>query len=311
MGRCILLAWLNRAKAGRGASGVVGLALLPDGAALVHVVHQAGVPQVQACEVLRAPAEQLAAALRNRVSALGLSRTDTVLLPPASDYQLLLVNRPDVPDEELAAALRWQIRDQVAAAPESLVVDAFALPADAWRGRTSMAYCAVLSRLRMEQLATLVRSAGLRLRVIEIEEMALRNLGLCSEHDQQTLALVKLNERDALVCVQHGAELYMARRLDCGLANRGEEAATLALELQRSLDYFERQLGRGYVSRLLLLPTTLAAEPLRSELDSRLSVPVQELQLQLMSSPALLRLGRADMAACLPALGAALREGVH
>lgn len=302
-----MLRWFKRTKAA--ADGLLGLAPLPGGLALTCVRRRDGQVELPVCELLAAPPAALGEALRERVEALGLGGQAVNLLLPSADYQLLLVERPAVPPAELRDALRWRIRELVSEPLDSLVVDAFALPDDAYRGRTPMAYCAALGRARMQALAELVAGAGLRLTSIDIPEMALRNLGLLAGAEGQNLAVLQLNARDGLICVQNGADLYMTRRIERGVENRGEEAGQLALEIQRSLDYFESQLGKGYLGRLLLLPMAAEGEALLAELGARLSVRVQPLAVaELFAASPLLALPPAQQAQCLPAVGAALRR---
>ena len=299
-----MFVWLKRARTV--ADGLLGLAPVPGGLALARVQRHAGHTALPLCEFVAAPPGGLAEALRERVASLGLARLPVNLLLSAADYQLLLIERPAVPPAELRAAVRWRVRDLVSEPLDSLVVDAFALPDDAYRGRTPMAYCAVLSRARMQALAELVQGAGLQLGSIDVPEMALRNLGLLAGAEGQNLAVLQLGARDGLVCVQHGADLYMTRRIERGVDNRGEEGAQLALEIQRSLDYFESQLGKGYLSRLLLLPVPA---PVPAELAARLSLRVEALALgELFADSPLLALPPAQQALCLPAVGAALRR---
>lgn len=298
------MVWFKRRKAV--ADDLLGLASVPGGLALTRVQRRAGVPVLAVCEFIAAAPTALAGALRERVDALGLAKLPVNLLLAASDYQLLLIERPAVPASELRAAVRWRIRELVSEPLDSLVVDAFALPDDAYRGRTPMAYCAVLARARMQALAELVQGAGLRLASIDIPEMALRNLGLLAGAEGQNLAVLQLGDRDGLVCVQHGSDLYMTRRIERGVDNRGEESGQLALEIQRSLDYFESQLGKGYVSRLLLLAVPA---PVQGELAARLSMRVQPLPLdELLPDSPLQGLPPAQQGLCLPAVGAALRQ---
>lgn len=302
-----MLAWLKRTT--RAADHLLGLAPVPGGCALVGVQRHAGALQLPLCEFVASTPGGAVEPLRQRVEALGLHGRPVNLLLAGADYQLLLVERPEVPAAELRAAVRWRIRELVSAPLDSLVVDAFALPDDAYRGRTPMAYCAVLARARMQALADWLTAAGLRLHSIDIPEMALRNLGLLAGAEGQNLAVLKLGARSGLVCVQHGGDLYMARRIEHGLDTRGADGAQLALEIQRSLDYFESQLGKGYLSRLLLLPVVDADAQLLAELGQRLSVRVERLALgQLFPASPLLTLPAAQQAAFLPALGAALRQ---
>ncbi|HYQ38284.1 MAG TPA: MSHA biogenesis protein MshI [Pseudomonas sp.] len=301
------MVWLKRAKAV--AEGVLGVAPAPGGLVLACAQRRAGQVSLPVCEFMAGTPASLGEALRERVEAAGLGKLPVNLLLPAADYQLLLIERPAVPPAELRAAVRWRIRELVSEPLDGLVVDAFALPDDAYRGRTPMAYCAVLARARMQALAELVQGAGLTLASIDIPEMALRNLGLLAGAEGQNLAVLQLNARDGLICVQNGADLYMTRRIERGVDNRGEEAAQLALEIQRSLDYFESQLGKGYLGRVLLLPMAAEGEALLAELAARLSVRVQALAVDdLFPGSPLLALPPAQQALCLPAVGAALRQ---
>jgi len=302
-----LLAWLKRTRTT--ADSLLGLAPVAGGCVLVCLQRSAGAVRLPTCEFVAATPGSQVEVLRQRVEALGLQGLPVNLLLSAADYQLLLVERPDVPPAELRAAVRWRIRELVNAPLDSLVVDAFALPDDAYRGRTPMAYCAVLARARMQALADWVEGAGLRLHSIDIAEMALRNLGLLIASDSQNLAVLKLNARDGLICVQHGRDLYMARRIEHGLDNRGVDSAQLALEIQRSLDYFESQLGKGPVARLLVLPVPAVGEQLLAELGQQLSVRMTGLDLdELFAGSPLLELPADQQALYLPALGAALRQ---
>lgn len=302
-----MLAWLKRSKTT--ADSLLGLAPVAGGCVLVRLQRRAGGVLLPTCEFVVATPGSQVEVLRQRVETLGLQGLPVNLLLSAADYQLLLVERPAVPPAELRAAVRWRIRELVNAPLDSLVVDAFALPDDAYRGRTPMAYCAVLARARMQALADWVAGAGLRLHSIDIAEMALRNLGLLTVGEGQNLAVLQLNARDGLICVQHGRDLYMARRIERGLDNRGTDSAQLALEIQRSLDYFESQLGKGPVGRLLLLPVPVIGEQLQAELGLQLSVRRERLALdELFAGSPLLELPADQQALYLPAIGAALRQ---
>ncbi len=113
-----------------------------------------------------------------------------LVLHPAA-YQMLLLDSPDVPAEDLGAAMRWRIKDLISEPLEDVVVDAFALPEDAYRGRSRRAYCAVLNKARMQDWAKLIKHAGLHLVSIDVTEMAFRNLGLgrCRQSEHRTAAL--------------------------------------------------------------------------------------------------------------------------
>jgi MSHA biogenesis protein MshI len=89
-----------------------------------------------------------------------------------------------------------------------------------------------------------------------------------------------------------------------------EEAAMmrdgLLLEAQRSLDYYEHQLGQQPVSTLFLAPTETPLPELRAHLSENLLVKVTGLELdQFLDCKQ--AIPQRTLARCLPAIGAALR----
>lgn len=289
--------------------GLVGVETGPEGIALAWVARESDVPALMHCEFRGcAPAAQ-AETLRQMVSAAGLEGMSVnVVLHPAS-YQLLLMESPDVEAGELRDAMRWRLREMISEPVEEQVMDCFALPADAYRGRSRMAYCATFAKTEMLSLHRLMQQAGLHLSCIDITELALRNLGVAAGADGINLGLLRMRSSEGMICVQNGADLYMARRLEQGLDNAGEDLSGLLLEVQRSLDYFESQLGKGYISRLLLLPMKRDGERVRAALAANLAVNLQPLDLQqLFAGQAAADMPESEQAYCLAAVGAALRQ---
>ena len=302
------LVWFARKKIT--ADGLLGIETGPEGIALARVLRVAGeAPRLLDCQFRQAaPAEQ-PAVLKKMVAELGLAGVPVNLVLHPATCQMLLLDSPDVPAEELRAAMRWRIKDLIAEPLEQVVVDAFALPDDAYRGRSRMAYCAVLNKARMQSWADLCWQAGLQLQSIDVTEMAFRNLGLLAGAEGMNLALLRLRSSEGLICVQHAADLYMARRIEQGLDHAGDDFGAVTLEIQRSLDYFESQLGKGYINRLLLLPMKRNGAAVLQTLSSGLAVKLQALDLrELFPGQATAALGEAEQAYCMAAVGAALRQ---
>ena len=302
-----LLGWLNKKK--QTPQGLIGLETGPEGIALAQVERDAeGRARLLRCLFkAAAPAEQ-AQVLKDWVQELQLQGAAVnFLLHPAS-YQLLLLDCPDVPEDELRDAMRWRLKDLISQPIDSVVTDLVSLPADAYRGRSRMAYCAVLEKQQMEQAAQMLRQAGLRLQSIDITEMAFRNLGLQAGAAGINLALLRLRSSEGLISVQNGADLYMARRIEQGIERADGNYAAITLEVQRSLDYFESQLGKGYINRLLLLPMKRDGEQVMQALAGGLAVNLQRLTLEDLFGDDVPLLDEREQAYCLTAVGAALRQ---
>ncbi len=291
-------------------AGMLGIEAGPQGIALAHVVRVPGArPLLPYCEHLEGSVDAQAALLEKAVSERALQGLPTNVLLHPSEYQMFLLEAPEVPPQELRDAMRWRIKDMISQPLDDVVIDCFALPEDAYRGRTRMVYCAVLEKTRMQHYAQLVRQAGLHMASIDITEMAFRNLGSLAGAEGMNLALLRLRTSEGLICIQNGADLYMARRIEQGLARAAQDLSSTTLEIQRSLDYFESQLGKGYINRLMLLPMKQDGERAYQGLASGLAVNLQRLDLrELFPGQPGTEMSEAQQAFCIGAVGAALRQ---
>jgi MSHA biogenesis protein MshI len=128
--------------------------------------------------------------------------------------------------------------------------------------------------------------------------------------------MLSFGDDGGLLTVSYRAELYLSRRFDVTLAQLLEpdherkhaSFDKITLELQRSLDHFERQYSFISVSKLVLGPSTVSG--LEEYLSSNLYTPVETLDLasvfDLEAVPELA--DKALQQRFLLPLGAALRE---
>lgn len=304
------MAWFKRRKTITKGVGLLGIETGPEGIALAQVVREPGqAPQLLQCQFQGAAPDDQPALLRSMVAELGVAGMPVNLVLHPATYQMFLLDSPDVPAEELRDAMRWKVKDLISEALDDVVVDAFNLPDDAYRGRSRMAYCAILNKSRMQAWSGLCRQADLRLRSIDVTEMAFRNLGLLAGSEGMSLALLRLRSSEGLIAIQHGADLYMARRIEQGLNQAEQDFSAVTLEIQRSLDYYESQLGKGYINRLLLLPMKRHGAEALAALSSGLAVKLQALTLNdLFPGQTAAELDEQAQAYCMAAVGAALRQ---
>jgi MSHA biogenesis protein MshI len=240
----------------------------------------------------------------------------TVLQP--DEYQMLPVEAPDVAFDERRAAVRWQLRDRLDGPVEEAVVDIFALPASHARlpnGQPPLV--AVASRQALVDARRLQFSrARLDLRVVDIPEMAQRNIADAFLPGEHVVAMVSFSATGCLFTVSGGAELYMARRFDFkppfGLQAGGDAGMPrerIAAELRRSLDFFQRQYPGVAVDHLVIGPLGTGAEALREFLAAHFKLPVSLLDLaQIFDLSAVGHLrASAQQQVYFSTLGAALR----
>lgn len=305
----------------------VGLALLPQGISLASIQRTPGAaPRVTRCEFIPLPRQaDPGLTLRNLMLQPGQQRPSYRLVLNPDEYQLHLVESPDVPDSELREAVRWRIRDLIDFPVDEAAIDVFDMPQQAGSGREAgrMMNVAVARTPLIAQKAALINRSGGELEVIDVPDLALRNLMALTPAGADGVALLYVEANFSLILITGESTLYLSRRIFigqqdlAGLAGKDEYdddfrrgSSALAQELLRSLEYYETHFARPPVEALYIAPAGAVGEvstPLYRHLAKTLGVRVQDLDLnELLDIPG--RLSPEAQARGLLALGAALRQ---
>lgn len=227
--------------------------------------------------------------LESLVNEQGLAGARVRVVLGPDQYQIFQAERPNVEPGELADAVRWKLGDLLDYPASEAVIDTFPFPEDASRDRGALinAVCAHQDRIRT--IVDSVHEAGLELECIDIAELALRNLLARADPEGRGAALVHLGRQSGHVIFCRGEVLYMARRLDVSQAQlrdattQEQTVQDLALEIQRSLDYYESQLRQIPPSRVQLAGHPEAL-PLAGMLNSEVTAEVVDLDWSAMLS---------------------------
>ena len=188
-------------------------------------------------------------------------RCSTLLAP--SEYQMLLVEAPNVPQTELKTAIRWRIKDMLEYHVDDATVDLLEVPRNPAGGERSHQMYAITARNALIQSCIgRFDAARIPLSVIDIQETAQRNVATLFERDERGLALLHLGKDQSLLTVNFRGELVFARRFDVRVSElasvtgsaRDEQFQRVLLELQRTFDHFDRQYTYVPVAKLLLAP---------------------------------------------------------
>lgn len=239
------------------------------------------------------PGEQGLDGLAAWIRHQALDGVATVLSLDALDYELHLVEAPAVSDDELGDALRFRMRDLLPQGTEQKVIQGFRMPADAYRQRLEMAFAVVIDHRRIKELVRWCKHQQLALSSITIPELSL--LHLVAEMEPETaVGVLRLDADDGMIYLYRDGGLYLSRRLNIGTRALGLTSAVedelslesdsrieaLALDIQRSLDYFDSQLGMGVVGQLwVLVPDDADVSTLLPELERSVNIPVRSLLL--------------------------------
>lgn len=225
-----------------------------------------------------------------------LSGMPVVVCLDASEYELQLVESPPVPAEELSAALSFRLTELVSEGAGDKVLQAFPLPSDAYRGRMTMAFAVITERSYLQDIVTFCQEHELQLSQIIINEIGTLNL-LASVEPEESVAVLRLEASSGAIYLYRNGALYFTRQISLGTEDLGLSSLNvseggmmmqpnsridvLALELQRSMDYFESQLGLGAISQLWVLkPDGVDVTDALGDIEDRINTPVRLMSLE-------------------------------
>lgn len=236
----------------------------------------------------------------------------------AGEYQLVQTEAPELADrDELKEALRWKVKDMVDFPVDQATLDCFELPQDgAVAGRGRQVFVVVAKNEVLRPKIELFQDARLKLAVIDIPEMGLRNIARLFETQLRGLVLLNFTPLGGILIFTFRGELCAVRRIEITLeqletAEDGrltELFDRVALEVQRSVDNFERQFNSITLSRLVTAEMQ-SVPGLLDYLRGYLSIKVEPLDLaEVIDFPAVPELRNTRrQAELMPVIGAALR----
>ena len=270
-------------------------------------------PEVCAWESVAVEGEELGALRKLRTRLNG--RCTTLLRH--GQYQMMQVEAPQVPPEERRDAVRWRIKEMVDFPVDQAGVDVIDVPGGGGAGRGPQMFAVVASHAVLTPRVRLFQDARIPLAAIDVPELAQRNVAAMFEEENRGLALLSFDGEGGRLIFTYKRELFATRHIDVGAADlvaRGAEAPggvfeRVLLDVQRSLDNFDRNFSFITLSRLLVTPIP-GAKAFVEYLKSNLYQPVELLDLgatlDLSRVPALAEPER--QAGALLAIGAALRQ---
>jgi len=273
-----LLGWFNKSAQ---SSGLLAVAIEPEAIKFAHVrAANRERPLATRWWNVPCPPSEQADSLQSETKEHGLARfVCTTLLEPA-DYQILLVEPPKVPTDELKAAIRWRIKDLLEYHIDDATVDVFEVRAEGdAKGSARAMYAVATPNEVVQKRIALFQSARVPLKVIDIPEMAQRNVAALFESPDKATAMLAFSPWGGMLTISFRGELLLTRRLEVTSVQLGQREhgdhyrERVATEITRSLDIFDRQRLSVGVGELLLAPLPQDPE-LEQFLRSRLYVPV-------------------------------------
>ena len=309
------MSWLKRRKK---QPGWLALGLHTDRVDLVHVRRSiSGRPELALCETFRKEGSDVDTLGRLR-KELKLEQYRCTTLLSADQYQLHSIEAPPVPPAELKSAVRWRLKDVVDYPVDAATLDVLEIPGPGDGVPGGKAIYAITAK--NEAIARCIRpfdAAQVPLEVVDICELAQRNIAALFEADGEGVAMLAFYPEDGMLTFTGRGELYVSRRIEIRLADliaedadeRHEAHQRVAAAVERSLEHFEREFGYVQLGKLLVAPLPPQAglqDYLASHIDGEVESADLAEVMDLSATPELKRPER--QAEYLPMIGAALRS---
>ena len=235
------------------------------------------------------------------------------------EYNLMLVETPDVPASEMRQAVRWRVKDMIDFSVDEAAIDIFEVPS-LRGGQDKLVYAVVAKSPPIRSLIKELSQCGVELETVDIPEFAIRNLIALMPEDVGGVAFIYLSEEVGLITITRQNALYLSRRFDYGrtrLLGSGANEVTpaveglldaIVVEVQRSIDYYESHFGQPPVQGVVMAPLGKEFAGVSEYLGSQLGISTRvmglaetiEMQTEVDDQQA---------SECLCAIGAALRFG--
>jgi len=251
---------MNWFKPRRRSRGHAVLSPLQNGVAALRVRDEG--EKVRVLAFARADGVAINAVVLNQVAAeAGVKNLPLISLLGQDFYQAIMVEAPSVPDDEIKSAIRWKVKDLLSFHIDDSVLDHLPVPGGGGRPASLFVVAAQASALRTHVQP--YHDAGLKLDVIDIRETAQHNLAMRIAPTDYAVAMLHFDGENGLLTFSFGASLIMSRRIEARGASGESLFDKVAMETQRSVDYFERQYSWLPLAKLYLAPTTPAQALLR------------------------------------------------
>jgi MSHA biogenesis protein MshI len=206
----------------------------------------------------------------------------------SEDYQLLQVEAPEVQPDEMRSAVRWKVRDVVDFPIHDAVIDVFETPDQSRYVQSRMMFVVAARGDAVQRVAGLIKPRVRNFDAIDIPELCLRNLSALLPQDERGVALLALGDNFAQLVLTRQGTLYLTRRIELGRRrdldlqgnNAGLDVHALALELQRSLDYYESHFDQPPIADLVIASGDERADHLVDALRGEIGVSAEPFDVQ-------------------------------
>ncbi len=198
-------------------------------------------------------------------------------------YQLLLMDAPNVSDDEMAKALKWQLKGQIDYPLNDIVLYTLQVPLHGTGGQRKKVFVAITQLSQLKTRLAMLERVCLDVRSVHISELSLVKLVAIMPHDNQfPIMVISWHETVCQIHVLFQNELFLVRELPLSSGLILKDTTTsqhLLLELQRSFDYCQVELKLPEIKQVLLTPSFYGDEELLVYLNKELGKEIKWIDL--------------------------------
>lgn len=204
-------------------------------------------------------------------------------------YTLVQIDKPDLPEEEIIPALKWLVKDIVPIEPDDMMVDYTDAPVLVNGMPKINVVCTHLSLLK--NFTSSFKRHNITLKGIITESVAFANLVPISQ--EPVLLICQQPYEDLIIMIIVDGQIYFNRYLrgfnEIGGYSQEQLSNgicdSLSVEIQKSLDFFERQLKQKAIKNIKVLIPVANEQFIIDKLAANTLVPVSTLKLSEAYAP--------------------------
>jgi MSHA biogenesis protein MshI len=309
--------------------GLCAINFCDNGIAIAHVIREAKQkPALKFCSFIpfeniqMADQQKIITVLKQVFKEQQLQGVACSWILQPDSYRLLSMESLPVAEDELLAALRWRVKDLIDFPITETSIDYFSIPNQHEHEKEKYLYVIATKTKYLQDQTQTIKDSGFDLNIIDITELALRNIVQLLPEDKGGIGLIEFNSSGVKLILTKEGCIYLVRQIDLrtksplviNLTDSEQEAwltkiklSKLVEEIQRSFDYYETQLDQPPITKLVVTP---ASHPLLAELQAQFPTEIIGLDLnQLLTYEGNGgELKEAVSSPCLVAIGGALRS---
>lgn len=212
------------------------------------------------------PAQAVDAAVMAQMGrSLAPDKFNLVTLLGRRDYQLFMVDKPAVREDEMESSLRLAISPMIDFPVSEANLAWLDIPARQTMGsRVQQLYVVVARADTVQARKALFDQARVGLHAVDIRETAQRNISCLLDTDQAATCMVCVEPEGVQLTITFNGDLYLVRFISEILMGKGglsdrdalaQAVERLALEIQRSFDFVRRNYPALNIKALHVAPT--------------------------------------------------------